>query len=323
MKFEFQKLNYNIKNFIHNELVKLSQYIKPSKEPPNQTNLDEVGPRKTYDNITSSPNNRKNSRKLKNHKIEGVCSPIKAKETEALKSVELAPKRVKVKIRSRTGTIPRSEEEHITLNKNGRAPNASKLNGKKDEKNTLKKFTHDNIAGTTAGKNMDANNHVNSTNLTKDVNMVEHDVISNFKYKLKLFLHNEAAKLNKCIKSTIEIIKTKTNGLQNKAIYKRENRPIEASIQKLFTPRKLCIESTCSQNTKHEPKRVKVKMTVRTGIPIEKSYAIKGKQQAFNTKSESKSQTKYKNESNSNKRHHFKIAHSPISEWTSNEQGII
>jgi len=176
----------------------------------------------------------------------------------------------------------------------------------------------------TAGKNMDANNHVNSTNLTKDVNMVEHDVISNFKYKLKLFLHNEAAKLNKCIKSTIEIIKTKTNGLQNKAIYKRENRPIEASIQKLLiAPRKLCMESTCSQNTKHEPKRVKVKMTVRTGIPIEKSYAIKGKQQAFNTKSESKSQTKYKNESNSNKIHHFKIAHSSISEWTSNEQGII
>jgi len=63
MKFEFQKLNYNIKNFIHNELVKLSQYIKPAKEPPNQTNLDEVGPRKTYDNITSTPNNRKNSRK--------------------------------------------------------------------------------------------------------------------------------------------------------------------------------------------------------------------------------------------------------------------
>ena len=41
---------------------------------------------------------------------------------------------------------------------------------------------------------MDANNHVNSTNLTKDVKMVEHDVISNFKYKLgKSFSANEYA----------------------------------------------------------------------------------------------------------------------------------
>jgi hypothetical protein len=214
MKFEFQKLNYNIKNFIHNELVKLSQYFKPAKEPPKPTKSDKEGLIKIYNIITSTPNNRKNSRKLINYKLESACSPIKAKDIDASKSAETAPKRVKVKIRVRTGTIPRLEDEHIELIKYGNATKAIVNKGKKDEKNTIRNCTHDNIADISARKNMSANNYVTSTNFTKDlieykmlnVNMVEHgrNMISNFKYKLKLSLHNEVAKLSQCIKTTIE-----------------------------------------------------------------------------------------------------------------------
>ena len=111
MKINFQILNYNIKKYVHNELEKLRQFIKTANKPPRSS----INPKEksTLLNViyTSTPQSQKYPKRLRIDKIEDSCSPIKMSETETNIATNTGPKRVKVRMRVKTGVIYSDEGE--------------------------------------------------------------------------------------------------------------------------------------------------------------------------------------------------------------------
>jgi hypothetical protein len=132
MKIKFKILNYNIKKYIHNELEKLSQFIKRANKPPRSSKDPKEKSTPETCIYTSTPSSQKYSKISRINRIEDSCSPIKMKEIEAAKAVDMGPKRVKVRMRVKTGIVHSNEGEQALVN-----------NGKNDKRLILNMVEHD------------------------------------------------------------------------------------------------------------------------------------------------------------------------------------